>query len=338
MSATIIRCVHDKKNPYTIVSNDLLDNNDLSPACRFLIIYLLRKVDHWNISPMQLIDEISNAKGKRWFGEKKIYALLNEAIQAGYIKKEVIKQRENKNLQQGVCYILSETPQFKEENAIKSMSPRGGKFRDRGNCDHETPLSDNLEKIDAAHIEEQVQNKKQLVIGMFGESDGEDFVDCADLASLDALNRPRVSFSSSSKDKKGKETPEKTDPPEKTMPPDSQMPEIRAETGRKAHKKRRECLGSRIKFDRNTRQFNGILEEDIEMWKKSHPNVNVRLEITKAETWMYTHPYQAARKKDGVKFLTNWMNRASEGYKGAQQDKPKHTFYISESREYKDLW
>ncbi len=103
----IERCPHDEENPYTIIHNDLIRNASLTPGCRWLLIYLLSNVKNWKISVQQLINHL---KPHRGFERRSIYKLINEAIEAGYMKRE----QDNKGKFGKVKYFLSEKPKFKK--------------------------------------------------------------------------------------------------------------------------------------------------------------------------------------------------------------------------------
>lgn len=105
-AATIQRCPHDEKNPYVMVCNSLIRDASLSPNARWLAIYLLSNKDEWSISVQQIINHV-NPHMKR----DKVYAVVKELIEAGYMKKE---QHIGPNGFGPVTYYLSEKPKFKE--------------------------------------------------------------------------------------------------------------------------------------------------------------------------------------------------------------------------------
>lgn len=103
---TIQRCPHDQENPYTMVRNELIRDASISPECRWLIIYLLSNKPGWKINIQQLINHL-----KGHVGRDNVYALVNEALESGYMKREVSKKG---NLKQQTKYFVSETPKFKK--------------------------------------------------------------------------------------------------------------------------------------------------------------------------------------------------------------------------------
>jgi hypothetical protein len=101
---TFQRSPHDKQNPYTMISRNLIRDESISPECRWFLIYLLSNAEGWVIRVPQIINHL---KGRRNFGTKRIYKIVNEAIQAGYIQREFIYE---KNLRRGCKYLVYENP------------------------------------------------------------------------------------------------------------------------------------------------------------------------------------------------------------------------------------
>lgn len=117
----IQRCPHDAKNPYTMIRNDLIRNKNISPECRWLLIYLLSNDEEvWNINLTQVMNHLQGHCGQR-----KVYALVSEALEHGYMKREYIMDG---NLKKGVKYYVSETPKFKK--VVRNGSFRHVESRD----------------------------------------------------------------------------------------------------------------------------------------------------------------------------------------------------------------
>jgi len=104
---TIQRCPHDKENPYAQINRNLIRDETISPACRWMLIYLLSMQNGWKVSVKQLWNHI-----RKFHGREKIRALLDEAISAGYILR---KDNFKGNLRQGCTYFISETPKFSKK-------------------------------------------------------------------------------------------------------------------------------------------------------------------------------------------------------------------------------
>lgn len=127
---TIQRCPHDNNNPYTMIHNDLIRDVSISPECRWLIIYLLSNKEGWKINVKQVINHL-----KPHMGRNAVYKIFDEAIEAGYIKREEIKKSFAKKgaLISGFQYFVSETPKFKK--CLRRVSFRDTDDRDTENRD-----------------------------------------------------------------------------------------------------------------------------------------------------------------------------------------------------------
>lgn len=99
----IIRCDHDKENPYVMVNRDLVRDPNMSPQCRWFIIFCLSFDKTWHISIPHFIKSQGISKDK-------MYSMINEAIEHGYVKRESIN---NKGLKR-YRYIISESAKFKK--------------------------------------------------------------------------------------------------------------------------------------------------------------------------------------------------------------------------------
>ena len=104
---TIQRCPHDKKNRFVIVSTKLVNDMSLSGDCVRMLIYLLAKPDDWTIT-VELLHKQLAPSG---IGRKKVYKMINEAIEAGYMKRE---RTFRGNLSSETKYFISENPKFKK--------------------------------------------------------------------------------------------------------------------------------------------------------------------------------------------------------------------------------
>ena len=106
MNSNIQRCPHDEENPYAQISNELIRDKSLSPNARWLAIYLLSNKDNWQISVQQIITHL-DPHMKR----KKVYAIIDELIEAGYMKRQ--QEKDGKHFKR-VTYYISERPKFKK--------------------------------------------------------------------------------------------------------------------------------------------------------------------------------------------------------------------------------
>lgn len=100
---TFERCPHDRVNPYAQINRDLIRNKDLSPQCRWFLIYCLSFDNSWKISIPYFMKEQGISKNR-------MYPLIDEAVEAGYIKRETFLVKGLKRYK----YFVSEFPKFKK--------------------------------------------------------------------------------------------------------------------------------------------------------------------------------------------------------------------------------
>lgn len=143
-TATIQRCPHDPENPWAQISRYLIRDENISPECRWLIIYILSMKDGWEMRVSQIYKHT-----KKFIGREKIYKLINEGIEAGYISKEIIKVG---NLNRGCRYYVSESPKFKK-------CFRHPSFQDAGGRDPEKPEALSNNKYSS---KEEIHKKEHL--------------------------------------------------------------------------------------------------------------------------------------------------------------------------------
>lgn len=113
----IEQCPDEYESPYTAIPNALIRDASLSPECRWLLIYLLSNASGWKIRVAQIAAHL-----KGMCGRDKVYRILNEAIEAGYMKKEfflipgMLNKSGMKNIgkYRSVRYLVSRTPKFKK--------------------------------------------------------------------------------------------------------------------------------------------------------------------------------------------------------------------------------
>jgi hypothetical protein len=150
-NGAIQRCPHDTKNPYVMILNDLIRDQSISPNCRWLISYLLSHNDGWVINVKQIIKHLNGH-----IGRNKVYEIFNEAIEAGYLKREVIKIG---NLKQIVKYYVSERPKFKK--CFRRPDFRDTEIRNPENRDDKerTSIRKNIGKKE--HKKEKIYQKEK---------------------------------------------------------------------------------------------------------------------------------------------------------------------------------
>jgi len=69
----------------------------------------------------------------------------------------------------------------------------------------------------------------------------------------------------------------------------------------------------RIKFNFKEKNWQGILDEDLERWKKAYPNVDINHHLEKMKVWIITNP-RKGRKKNYARFINNWLSDEQEKF------------------------
>ncbi len=125
----------DETIHYTIVPNNLIREESLSPLARWLIIYFLSMKAGWKIRTRQLYGHL-----KGFIGRDKIQKIIKECIEAGYMKREVIKKSSgNGKILHGYKYTVSSTPKFKKCLRQPENQVTGNRETDSRETDHQEP-------------------------------------------------------------------------------------------------------------------------------------------------------------------------------------------------------
>jgi hypothetical protein len=144
----IERCPHDKKNPYVMVSKDILKNKSLSMAARCLLVYFLSLPDDWKINPCHVTEVMG-------INRKTTYKYLNELIEQGYCTRI---EKKIKGRFGGVKYRIREYP-------IKETTPHPKKRETEKPC----PKKPHPKKRDYTNTEDT----KDRMIDMIDSPEGE---------------------------------------------------------------------------------------------------------------------------------------------------------------------
>ena len=108
---TIQLCPEEEDYNFTIIPNELIRDQSISPECRWLIIYLLSNKPGWRINTAQVRNHLKGHKGR-----DSVRNIFKEACESGYMKRVEIKKPNNKGgglLNSGYKYFVSKTPKFK---------------------------------------------------------------------------------------------------------------------------------------------------------------------------------------------------------------------------------
>lgn len=182
--STIERCPHDRQNPYTMIHNGLIRNEFLSPNCRWLLIYLLSNTGSWVINVSQIINHL-----KPHMAKDKVYKIVNEAIEAGYMKRETIREG---NRVKCVKYYVSETSKFKkcfllpdfQEAEVRDPVEADNK-KDQNNKE-KTSLKESSSKPSSTQPSEKPEIVEPLIDDACGADDLDKSFSSSDLGTTDS--------------------------------------------------------------------------------------------------------------------------------------------------------
>lgn len=97
---------------FTVLDNRLINDQNLGWHAKGLLIYLLSKPDHWQVSVAQLCNHTDKGLSRR-SGRDAVYSILREIEQAGYVSRRP-KRGDDGNFI-GTEYVVSETPRHTEK-------------------------------------------------------------------------------------------------------------------------------------------------------------------------------------------------------------------------------
>jgi hypothetical protein len=66
----------------------------------------------------------------------------------------------------------------------------------------------------------------------------------------------------------------------------------------------------KINFSIETRSWENITDEDVSIWEKAYPAVDITQELSKMADWLISNPEK--KKKNYRRFITNWLSRTQE--------------------------
>lgn len=104
----IEQCPYDREDPYVSIPQNLIRDENLSMSCRWMLIYLLSNTGNWKVNVSQIWNHCKRHHGG---GRDNVRKWINEAIEAGYMKKE--EYVNEKNLTR-IRYYVSRSPKFKK--------------------------------------------------------------------------------------------------------------------------------------------------------------------------------------------------------------------------------
>ncbi len=111
--SVIVRCEHNASNTFSVISNLLVRDTNISINCRWLLIYCLTNNDKFGLVPKFIMKT-------QKIGKDKLYKIIKEAMEAGYIKREFFFNERNLRRSK---YIVAESPIFlKDREEFKKCS------------------------------------------------------------------------------------------------------------------------------------------------------------------------------------------------------------------------
>lgn len=119
----IKRSPHDKENPYFMMRTDTAQNKALSYEARGMLAYLLSQPDHWQVKVYDLILDAPEGQTTK-AGKAKVYGILDELAEHGYIKKPK-RYRGDNGRWQWTPYEVYETPHTDSPDMVgpETVSP-----------------------------------------------------------------------------------------------------------------------------------------------------------------------------------------------------------------------
>ena len=109
---TFVRAPKSKENPFAQINRALLQNRELSYEARGLLAYLLSHSNDWKINIKDLKQQCSSDR---------VYRIINELIEKGYVKRKRIVNEKGKFI--GIRYWTYEEPTFDEDDSPLRENP-----------------------------------------------------------------------------------------------------------------------------------------------------------------------------------------------------------------------
>ena len=89
----------------------------------------------------------------------------------------------------------------------------------------------------------------------------------------------------------------------------------------------------RIRMDRKTIRWTGILPDDIERWKESYPAVDVEQQLREMEVWASAH--QSQWKSNWLRFIVHWLSKEQD--KGGSFRQSNHSGLRSPPKTFEQI-
>lgn len=152
---TIESCPEEAEIPFAQIPNDLIRNKIMSPECRDIIIQLISNKPGWRINVKQLVNFY-----KGHWGRDKVYRLIKEAIDLGYMRKE---ETRSKNTFGVVKYFVSRTPKFKKSFTLPENQYTENEYTENTHYKNSDNLKERLSCFAKKSDNDSVHNSKPKV-------------------------------------------------------------------------------------------------------------------------------------------------------------------------------
>lgn len=149
---SIIRASRERN--YSVISNDVWKDNQLSFQAMGLLSYILSKPDNWSVSPSHL-EKVTEGTEKKT-GRDGVYSILKELKSVGFVKTQ--KHSDGK-----IDYIVSDHPSPRKPNTPKPDTPKS----DEAKADMDNPNTSQPDQAnpDLAKPTLISTDNKQILIG-----------------------------------------------------------------------------------------------------------------------------------------------------------------------------
>jgi len=151
---TIKRAKHGKENPYFLMARATAQDESLSYEARGMLAYLLSKPGDWEVS---VDDLIVKSEDKTLAGKSKVYSILSELADAGYVRKPR-RYRDANNHFQWTSYEVYERP-VNAQTPLTDFPDMGGP--DTGGPSTEKPDNKIIQNTDHAGGIEREEKREE---------------------------------------------------------------------------------------------------------------------------------------------------------------------------------
>ena len=133
----LVRTIHDKNNPYTIINNNIFKNSNLSWRSKGIYAYAFSRPDDWSFNITDLVNQCKENKHI-------IYQCLKKLETEGYLER--VQKKDNKGRFQKVEYTFYETPHSNSPHTVNQPLQSKERKTKYGNKDNVKRDCGNVDK------------------------------------------------------------------------------------------------------------------------------------------------------------------------------------------------